>query len=904
VRVAEIYRFGDCELNVDRRELTRAGVAVAIEPKPLEVLAELLAHAGELVTKAELLDGVWAGRPVTDSVIARCIVKLRDALGDDRQSLIQSVHGFGYRYMGVVQRTDAPAAPAGTDGSPRVAGEEPPLRPNFRLLRALDAAGTVWLAQHAGTGERRVLKYATDAARVPALRREIGIHRLLVQALGEREDIARLLDYNLATPPYFVELEYCPDGNLDDWCRAQGGVAKVPLATRLELLAGAAETLAATHALGVLHGDVKPSNLLIWTAADGTPRVRWSDFGAGAVLEPERLAALGITRLAATVSMERGSTLRAGTAHYLAPELLQGAPKTIRSDLYALGVMLYQLVAGDLARPIAPGWEQNVDDELLRADIAAAANDDATRRPTSAAELATRLRTLESRRQRLASERAREHESTLLRQRVEQANARRPWIAAAGLVLVAGTVFSLWNFSRAVEARDQARAQARIADAVIDFLDRDILAAGSPFAVKGGGAGPLSVREAVDRAAASLAGRFPTEPGVEASIRATIGQVYVEDGEYKAAEQQVRRAVELGRAQAHGVDERTLRAEYGLVFALAVEQKFEPAKRLLDEANAAYARRREVGLETRLRHDVINGNYWFARQDFQRAAPFFESALALSRQAARPDVSQLAIRQTSLAWCEAALGHYERAAPLYAAALAAVRRAEPGGGTLTGTVEERYGIGLFLAGRDAEAAPMLEAAHAHLKAAIGDDGLTAEALTFLGWLQLRTGHAREARDTLRAAYAEEVAGAGPEHRMTLRARACLGLAELADGDAQSGLENLRLAVAGYDRALGSTAPEAQLFRLLLLDAEDARDASQADAARQAAALGAEAIAQAAPWQDWREPLAQLQARLAAASAKRAHVQRVAPGRHADSAASDGKRTRLSAATTAPVPRIE
>ena len=67
-----------------------------------------------------------------------------------------------------------------------------------------------------------------------------------------------------------------------------------------------------------------------------------------------------------------------------------------------------------------------------------------------------------------------------------------------------------------------------------------------------------------------------------------------------------------------------------------------------------------------------------------------------------------------------------------AAALRAVHRAEPMPGTLTGMVEERYGIGLLRAGHTQAARLMLEAAYAHLEKSIGNDGLTAEALTYLG----------------------------------------------------------------------------------------------------------------------------------------------------------------------------
>ena len=98
-----------------------------------------------------------------------------------------------------------------------------------------------------------------------------------------------------------------------------------------------------------------------------------------------------------------------GTRLYMAPELLEGKRPTLQADVYALGVMLYQLVVGDLTHALAPGWQLDVDDQLLAEDIAAAVDGHPERRLGNALRLAERLRTLEQRRQQRAAElRARE----------------------------------------------------------------------------------------------------------------------------------------------------------------------------------------------------------------------------------------------------------------------------------------------------------------------------------------------------------------------------------------------------------------------------------------------------------------------------------------------------------------
>ena len=859
----EVFRFGRFRFDADRLELLADGIPLKVEPRPLAVLAELLRHAGELVTKTELMDSVWTGRVVSESVITRCINRLRLALDDETQTLILTVHGFGYRFTGRVVRESLQeeAAPADVAQAALRAGEVVPLRPGWQLERSLDG-GRIWLARHEATAERRVFKFGFEPQDLAALRREVFIYRVLHVGLSTRPDFVRLLDQNLAVAPFFIEVEYCPEGNLADWLEARGGAAAVPLAQRLDLVAQAAEALAAAHSLGVLHLDIKPANLLVWTDTDGRARIRWADFGSGRLVEPRRLAELGITQADLSRTIVEGAQHLQGTLNYLAPEVLRGETPTSSADIYALGVMLYQLIIGDLRRPIAAGWESNVSDGLLREDVAAAAHDTPQLRLSSATELAGRLRSLEQRRRQAERAARRSREQQAMQRRLERVQARRPWLIATFAALLIGLAFSVRNYRTAVRARDAARVQASVADAVVKFLDHDILSEGSPFSVADGSGGPQTVRDAVDRAAAKLGGRFPGQPRIEAAIRATIGQVYVEDGDYAAAETQIRRAVALDRV-AGTLDDRTIQAEYRLAFALTVDRRYTDALGLLKQANRQLAAMRNARRETRLISDVINGNYWLLRQSYRAAIPFFQRALAEAPPGGAAHLSHTVIRQTSLAWCYAATGQFDQARPLYAAALRAVHRAEPVPGTLTGMVEERYGIGLFLAGHTHAARPMLEAAYAHLEKAIGNDGLTAEALTYLGWLNLREGAASLALSQLRTAYQDEVASAGADHPMTLRARACLGLAELATGSVTGGLADLQAAVIAYRHVLGADAPEAQVFLYDWVKAALRTGQSAPVALAAVQALKVTDLAQAAPWADWNRRLTTLHALLAA-----------------------------------------
>ncbi len=96
-----IYRFGDCELDDERRELRRAGRQVAIEPKVFDVLFYLLQHYERVVTKEELLAHCWPETFVSEAALSRCLAKARKAVQTSHAGapMIKTVYGRGYRFV-------------------------------------------------------------------------------------------------------------------------------------------------------------------------------------------------------------------------------------------------------------------------------------------------------------------------------------------------------------------------------------------------------------------------------------------------------------------------------------------------------------------------------------------------------------------------------------------------------------------------------------------------------------------------------------------------------------------------------------------------------------------------------------------------------------------------------------
>lgn len=535
------FVFSRCVLDTRTLQLSVDGAAVRLERKPLEVLIFLLAHAGEVVTKDELLEEVWQGRVLSESVLTKCIAKLRQGLGDEDQSVVRTVHGYGYRLVADVRVEQAVDAPVRLLPELK-AGDAPPLRPLWRLERRLGSGGfgEAWLAQHSKTGDKRVFKFGADAAGLAALRREITLHRVLRQALGERQDFVRLMDWNLAEPPCYLEVEYIDGGSLVEWAQAAGGLESVSRQTRIELIAQIADALAAAHAVGVLHKDLKPGNVLVAANASGDPQIRLADFGSGLLTDPARLEAMQITRL--DVTMDRDTESSGGTPLYLAPELLHGQIPTARSDIYALGVMLYQMLVGDLRKPLAVGWEQDIDDELLREDISAAAEGRPEQRLGDAGVLAKRLRGLEARRQQREAEQAARAESARLEVALENARRRRRRLGAVSVVLALALSVVTALLFQVRAAQERARSEADIAGAVNEFLTTDLLGQANPMI---SGRRDVSVRELLDVAAEEAGRRFAGREATEAGVRLAVGSAYRNLAEYERAQEQLHMARQL-----------------------------------------------------------------------------------------------------------------------------------------------------------------------------------------------------------------------------------------------------------------------------------------------------------------------------------------------------------------------
>ncbi len=779
------YRFGAVEFDEARMMLSVDGRTIELEQRPLQLLAVLLRYPDEVVTREELFESIWAGRPTVDNVLANAVAKLRKALGEIEGARIVTLPRVGYRLTGPVERH---AVGRKLDSRLELkVGAAVPGREHFLLEAQLSPSRSseVWLARHAKTREARVYKFSADGERLAMLKREVTLFRVLRESLGERDDLVRILDWNFEAPPFFLECEY---GGLDlqTWAATGDPLTVMPLEARIALFLQIADALAAAHSVGVLHKDLKPGNVLVAPRAAASPEGGWqlrlTDFGSGRLLQPDRLAELGITRLGMTMTHSIGVDSSDGTPLYLAPELIIGQAPTVQSDLFALGLLLYQVVVGDFRKPMASGWEQDVADDLLCEDIAAATDGHPAQRLSSVAELGERLRTREMRwaeRSRLLEVEARALTAERL---LERTRARRPWVAAAVLVLVAGLVVALLLNRRAERARNEALQQAAMVTAINRFLNEDLLGAG-PGSKVWYEKNP-SLREILDLAKGRVAARFGGAPLAEAGIHTTLGRAYRSLGDFKNAETELRRAVDLQHAVLAAGDERLLIAHYELASVLSSLSQFKEAGQQLAAADATTGLRLAGSTELALRARLARAAYHYQQMQAAPALAAYEAARPLQRLLHPQDAGMAALIDQSIAGCQMRLGHPERAEAMLRPLLAGAPFTEAMVGRSTlGQARKLLSDALRDQGRYVEALPLAEQAVADSESTVGRDSqLTIGALSSLGYLYSLLGDEAKALTVQREVYVRALRGWGAGSQYSLIELLNLAEAERAVGD--------------------------------------------------------------------------------------------------------------------------
>lgn len=865
------YRFEAGLFDEAAMELFVDGAPVRMEPKPLQLLAELVRRTGEVVAREELLDAVWPEAEVGLETLTTAVSKLRKALGPELKDRIVTQHGVGYRFKGPVTReaTGQVRTPAG----PLKPGDEVPGRAGFVLQDLLSEKNHrhVWRARQAKTGQELVFKFAVDAEGLRSLKREWTVNRALQAQLGTRRDFVRLLNANFSEPPYFVESEY-GGADLLAWSMQPGTLAAMDEPARLALVRQIADAVAAAHGASVLHRDLKPTNILVEpdTAGEGQ-QVRLVDFGSGDLIDPDRLARMDITPLGVTIDESDHARTALTTPLYAAPEIIEGHPATAKSDVYALGILLYQILAGNLMKPLASGWERDIADPLLREDILAATAGDPKRRLASAELLAERLHTLDPRRataRAALAERQKQAERDALLKRVE---ARRPWMLATGAALAAGCALSLVLFLRADAAREVAETEARRAEAARAFLS-DILESADP---RTPGVGPdATVRDALARASGSLDRRFASDPDIRIELLGDIANIQRGLSDFDGQRTTLARLIEA------------LTVEFGAAADPTLVRRYQEARAMLSSAPHAALGERLAAIDAdagdldaaspqvRFAAYAAKGELKRLSLDFAGAIPLIEAALDAHAAMAEP-APRTAFNLT-MALAES---HGRVGAP--AAGLEVLERLDAPPFSNQGVIPDWLHVrakvirgNLLFFKQDHEAArPVLEAGVAETLAIYGEDAFdTAQVRMALGHLYSATGEKAKAVEAYEKAVPSACAHAGNASQSCLFARANLGILSRQLGRPESALVELAAAREGVAALAGADTPSVQLLDFNIAHAF--LDLGQVEEARTLRpGLDPEAIRSAAPDDNWTTYLEALDARIAMGSGARAEGER-------------------------------
>jgi len=447
---------------------------------------------------------------------------------------------------------------------------------------------------------------------------------------------------------------------------------------RLALMIQICEAVEHAHQRGIIHRDLKPGNILV--EESGQPKIL--DFGLARVTDGD---------MQATRQTDMGQLL--GTLAYMSPEQVTADPLALdtRSDVYALGVILYELLAGrlpyELSRHVYEVVRtiQQVDPKPLssinrayRGDIetiaARALEKDKTRRYGSAAELAADIRRyLEDRP--IAAKPA--STSYQLRKFARRNKVLVTGTFAVFLTLIVGVVVSTWQAVRARRAEVRAQAETATAQAVVDFLQNDLLAQASANKQAGPKTKPdpdLKVRTALDRAAERIEGKFAKQPEVEAEIRQTIGQTYYDLGLYPEGRKQLEQALTLRRRVLGPDNPKTIETMLSLGLTALLQDKYAEAEEI--DNRALEISRRVLGPENPVTLKCTSAvvNLYLAQHKAAQTEALAKQALEISRRVLGPEHPDTLHAAGNLAASYAGQGKYAQDAALLAPVLEISRR--------------------------------------------------------------------------------------------------------------------------------------------------------------------------------------------------------------------------------------
>jgi serine/threonine-protein kinase len=481
----------------------------------------------------------------------------------------------------------------------------------YQVIREIGRGGlgAVYLAARADDEYRKevAIKLIRRGLDTDDILRRFRTERQILAQL-DHPNIARLIDGGTTDEglPYFV-MEYVKGEPITAYCDGHS----LKLSERLDLFQKVCAAVTYAHQNLVVHRDLKPSNILV--TEEGEPKLL--DFGIAKLLTADD-----------EMLTQTAPGLRAMTPDYASPEQIKGEKITTASDVYSLGLLLYELLTGrrpyrlatrscdEIARaitaqePVRPSTaltnidnpsSSTLDPRSLRGDldniILMAMRKEPERRYGSVAQFSGDIR------RHLEGLPLIAHKDTASYRASKFIRRHRLGVSAAALIILAivtGLLVSVWQAGNARRQRDLAQRERLAAERLNFFLQRMLSFSNQsitsvwPVTQKRN----VTVNEMLDQIVPQVDVELAGQPAVRAQVLRTIGNAYASQGQYDSAEKSLRAALDVQAQLPGGESTEATGAMAELGILLFRQAKLEEAHQLLDKAVALYRKQKQESL--------------------------------------------------------------------------------------------------------------------------------------------------------------------------------------------------------------------------------------------------------------------------------------------------------------------